>query len=111
MSKYRARKTEVDGILFDSKKEAERYKTLSALQEEEKISHLELQKKYIVLPSCKYEDMPSERAVTHKADFYYINNEGREVVEDVKGFKTKDYIIKRKLMKFFYPDILFREIQ
>ena len=110
MSKYRARKTEVDGILFDSKKEAERYKTLSALQEEEKISHLELQKKYIVLPSCKYEDMPSERAVTYKADFYYINNEGREVVEDVKGFKTKDYIIKRKLFKYRFPNILFKEI-
>lgn len=111
MSKYRSRKTEVDGILFDSKKEAERYKTLSALQKEGKIDHLTPQKEFELLPSCRYEGMPMERAVKYRVDFYYYDEElQRMVAEDVKGFRTKDYIIKRKLFKYRFPDILFKEI-
>ena len=111
MSKYRSRKTEVDGILFDSKKEAERYKVLKQMEQDGRISELHLQAEFILIPSQKYSDMPTERAVKYRVDFYYFDEETlRWTAEDVKGFRTKDYIIKRKLLKYKFPYILFKEI-
>lgn len=107
MSKYRNKKIEVDGILFDSKKEAERYKTLCLLEKAGMISRLEMQTKFELVPKQN-----GERAVTYKADFYYFDNTIHSwVAEDVKGYKTKDYIIKRKLMKWRFPLVLFKEVE
>jgi len=50
-----------------------------------------------------------ERACDYVADFVYMNKDGQKVVEDTKGYKTKDYIIKRKLMLMFHG-IRIREI-
>ena len=97
-NKYRAKKTTVDGIEFDSKKESDRYRELKLLEGAGAISALELQKRYLLIPSQKDERGKTiERACYYIADFVYLEN-GETVVEDTKGVKTPEYIIKRKLM-------------
>ena len=92
MSKYRNRKTVYDGITFDSQREANRYAELKLLERAGEISDLKLQVPFELIPK-----QPGERAVKYIADFVYTED-GQTVVEDVKGKKTRDYIIKRKLM-------------
>lgn len=122
-NKYRNKKIELDGITFDSKKEARRYQELKLLEKAGQISKLELQKKYILIPA-QYETYERyskktgkrlkdgkiciEKECAYIADFVYFEN-GRLVLEDTKGMKTKEYIIKRKLMLFFYG-IRIREV-
>ena len=102
-SKYGARKTIIDGIKFDSKKESRRYAELKLLIMAKKIVNLEMQKKFVLIPSQKIDGKVVEREVSYIADFVYIDtNTGNIVVEDTKGYKTKDYIIKRKLMLYKY---------
>ena len=99
MSKYNSKKTVVDGQTFDSKKEANRYKELRLLEKAGEIQDLRTQVKFVLIPSQRDEETGKvvERECYYKADFVY--NEGEKtVVEDVKGFRTKEYIIKRKLM-------------
>lgn len=115
MRKYKNKKTIIDGITFDSKKEARRYGELSLLQRGGVISELELQKEFELVPA-QYETFPRygkngqrlkdgkrciEKPVKYKADFVYKEN-GSVIVEDTKGVKTKDYIIKRKLMLYVH---------
>ena len=108
-SKYNATKIEVDGIVFDSKREAKRYRELSHLLAIGEISDLQLQVPYELIPSVKEPDTfgvkggrkpgkTIERAVIYKADFQYHDKDGKLVVEDVKGMRTPEYILKRKLM-------------
>ena len=89
--KYRNQKTAVNGITFDSKKEAARYGELKILERAGKIKELKLQVKYDLavngLKICSY-----------KSDFTYFE-EGQQITEDVKGMKTRVYEIKKKLMK------------
>lgn len=89
-SKYNAVKSVVDGITFDSKLEAKRYSDLKILQRLGEISNLRLQVPYPIIVNevsiCKY-----------IADFVYIKN-GIEIVEDAKGVRTKEYMLKKKLM-------------
>jgi hypothetical protein len=117
--KYGNRKVICDGITFDSKKEALRYRELLLLERAGKIQHLELQKEFILIPTQREPDTVGirggvkkgrviEHAVKYKADFVYIEN-GKTIVEDTKGMRTKDYIIKRKLMLFVHQ-IRIREI-
>lgn len=98
--KYGNRKTEIDGILFDSKKEASRYLDLKLMQQAGEISDLRMQVKYELVPPQKGETR-NERAISYIADFVY-GEKGKPVVEDVKGHRTKEYIIKRKLMKWVH---------
>ncbi|MEE3307867.1 DUF1064 domain-containing protein [Sharpea azabuensis] len=99
--KYHNKKVVVDGMKFDSKKESQRFLELSLMQRGGYISDLQRQVKYILIPSQKIDGKVVEREVSYKADFVYKDNTtGKTVVEDVKGVKTKDYIIKRKLMLF-----------
>ena len=101
-NKYGAKKTTVDGITFDSKKEAKRYKELMLLQDAGAISHLQRQVKYMLIPSQKDEKgKVIERECSYIADFVYIDTKAKEtIVEDTKGFRTADYKIKRKLMLY-----------
>ena len=111
MSKYQSKKVIVDGITFDSRKEANRYKELSLLERAGAISDLQRQVKYQLLPAQyspvfdkkarKWKQRCVEREVSYLADFVY-QQDGTTVVEDVKGFKTKDYILKRKMMRYFH---------
>ena len=97
MSKYHSKKITRDGITFDSVKEYKRYQELALLERVGQVSDLQRQVKFELIPSQRVNGKVVERACTYIADFVYIQN-GQKVVEDTKGFKTKDYIIKRKLM-------------
>ena len=97
--KYRNEKCKVDGIEFDSRKEANRYAELKLLERAGYIRGLELQKKFELIPTQRIGGKVVEKACSYIADFYYFDVEKKQlIVEDTKGFKTKDYIIKRKLM-------------
>lgn len=97
-SKYKNKKIEVDGKVFDSKKEADRYKELKLCEMAGVIKDLKTQVKYELIPPQKDKDGKSlERSCTYIADFVY-EKDGETIVEDTKGFKTPEYIIKRKLM-------------
>lgn len=105
-NKYHNKITIRDGHIFDSKKEAQRFTELSILESAGIIEGLELQKTFELIPKNG-----SERAVKYIADFYYYDKEKKTYVcEDAKGMRTQAYIIKRKLFKFRYPDILFMEV-
>lgn len=110
-SKYHAKKVTVNGITYDSKKEANRHAELLLLERGGAITDLRRQVQFILLPA-HYEAFERygkkgqrlkdgrrcvERAVFYVADFTY-KQDGKLVVEDVKGIRTKEYIIKRKLM-------------
>lgn len=99
MSKYHSKKAVVDGAKFDSRKEARRYKELLLLERAGAIQGLERQVRFELIPSQRYDGKVVERPVHYIADFTYTEN-GNLVVEDVKGMKTKDYIIKRKLLLY-----------
>ena len=89
-NKYSAIKTEVDGIIFDSKKEAARYTELRLLERASKISDLRLQVKYEFIVN-------GHKISSYRSDFEY-NEEGKHIVEDCKGIRHRDYIWRRKLM-------------
>lgn len=108
MSKYHAQKVYLDGMVFDSKKEANRWAELKLLEQTGQISSLHRQVKFTLIPAQYINGKCVERACTYKADFVYLEN-GKKVVEDVKGFKTKDYRIKRKLMLLMHG-IRIREV-
>ena len=92
-SKYGAVKTEVDGIMFDSKREASRYQELRILEQAGEIANLRLQVPYILFPKNEH-----GRALKYIADFVYNDDTGALVVEDAKGHSTDVYKIKRRLM-------------
>lgn len=113
MNKYQNRKRTIDGITFDSRKEARRYSELRLLEQAGEIKDLKLQVKFVLIPA-QYETYERyskntgrrlkdghrlvERECSYIADFVYIDKDGKYHVEDTKGVKTKDYIIKRKMM-------------
>lgn len=116
-NKYNAKKVSVDGIEFDSKKEARRYQELLMLQKAGEIYMLERQKTYELLPAQREPDTVGkrggvikgkllERAVEYVADFVYTDKTGKTVVEDVKGFREGGayavFVLKRKLMLYRY---------
>lgn len=109
-SKYHSKKVIVDGIEFDSKKEAKRYSELKLLERAGEIKELELQKVFELQPSFK-KNGKTYRKTTYKADFYYFDNRtSRYIVEDVKGFKTEIYKLKKKMFEYKYNDLELREL-
>lgn len=96
-SKYGAHKVEADGETFDSRAEYRRWCDLLTMQRAGLIQELARQVRYELLPAQKKPSGGTERAVHYVADFTY-SQAGRLVVEDVKGVKTPDYVLKRKLM-------------
>ena len=100
-SKYHSRKITRDGETFDSVKEYRRWCELKLLEQAGKIVDLKRQLKFELIPSQKVDGRVVERPCTYIADFVY-QEDGQTVVEDTKGFKTKDYIIKRKLMLYIH---------
>lgn len=94
-SKYHAKKTCVDGIVFDSKREADRYIVLKSMEEDGTIEDLRRQVRYELVPAFDV-DGRHYRPVYYVADFVYREG-GHEVIEDVKGMMTDIYKLKRKL--------------
>lgn len=110
-SKYGAAKKIIDGIKFDSKAEAKRFQELKLMKQQGLIRNLERQVKFLLVPSQRKEGGKAEYPVFYIADFVYIDTKtGKKVVEDVKGFKTPEYVIKRKLMLYQYG-ITIREVK
>ena len=101
MSKYHSTPTEVNGIRFDSKREANRWFELRMLERAGKIEKLKRQVKYLLIPSQYRDGKCIEREASYIADFVYVKD-GHLVVEDCKGFRTPEYKIKRKLMLQLY---------
>ncbi len=91
-SKYRAVKTEINGIMFDSKREAARYQELRLLERAGEIKSLRLQVPYELIEKSKY-----GRSIKYVADFVYSRN-GLTVVEDAKGVRTPVYRLKKRMM-------------
>lgn len=99
-NKYQNTKVTIDNIKFDSKKEAIRYRQLILLEKAGIIKDLELQKKFELQPSFKFNN-ETIRAINYYADFYYYDNELKQyIIEDTKGMKTKEYLLKHKLMLY-----------
>lgn len=117
-TKYNATKVTIDGHTFDSKKESNRYLELKLLERAGAITDLQMQVKFVLIPSQYEPDTVKvlksgkekvvkgkliERECSYIADFVYQYN-GKTVVEDAKSpiTRTKEYIIKRKLMLYFH---------
>lgn len=104
MNKYGARKTEVDGIKFDSQKEANRWCELKLMERAGEIHDLQRQVTFVLIPAQRdYKGKVLERSVKYIADFVYLGNDGggwERVVEDAKSPATRTavYKIKKKLM-------------
>jgi hypothetical protein len=111
-NKYNAKKTVIDGIEFDSKKEARRFAVLKSLESAGMISDLQRQVEFVLIPEQREPDTIGSRGGIHKgkvierkcsyiADFVYREN-GNLVVEDAKGMRLPDYVIKRKLLLYIH---------
>ena len=87
-SKYRNRKTELDGVTYDSKKEARRAAELNLMLKNGEIITLARQVRFRLTKGIEY-----------VADFVYTTKDGEQIIEDVKGMKTDVYKLKKKLMK------------
>ena len=110
MSKYHSKKTTAYGITFDSKKEADRYCELRLLEMAGKIQGLQLQHPFVLQPQYK-KNGKSIRAILYIADFVYYDLERKKtIVEDVKGYKTKEYMLKKKMFEYVFPDLTIVEI-
>ena len=108
--KYHSKKTIVDGITFDSKKEANRYCELKLLEKAGKIKDLSLQHQFTLQPPFK-KNGKTIRAITYVADFVYYDLERmRIIVEDVKGYKTDVYQLKKKMFEYKFPDLTIIEV-
>ena len=107
-SKYKNSKITIGGNTFDSQKEYRRFCELSLLEKVGKVTDLQRQVKFELIPAQRIDGKVMERACNYVADFVYTEN-GKRVVEDTKGYKTKDYIIKRKLMLYVHG-IRIREV-
>lgn len=114
MSKYHSRKITRDGETFDSIKEYNRWKELKLLERTGEITELQRQVKFKLIPTqrepCSEMNKNGifkkgkvlERECSYIADFTYKNRLGFQVVEDVKGYKTEAYRIKKKMMLYFH---------
>lgn len=109
-NKYHNKKTEYNGIMYDSKKEANRAFTLDMLLRAGKIKDLERQKRFVLQDKYTNNQGKNIRAIEYVADFYYYDvDSGRWIAEDTKGMKTDVYLLKKKIFEYKYPEIIFIE--
>lgn len=104
-SKFNAKKTTVDGIVFDSKREAARYVELRDLERKGIVSNIQRQVRVELVPPFDV-DGKHFRGIYYVVDFVYEDSEGNEIWEDVKGMKTPVYLLKRKLVAYRYQKII-----
>ena len=120
-SKYGNKKARHAGIVFDSRRERNRYIILSSMEKAGEISDLRMQVSFELIPAV-YETVEQQlktkvkkvekcvqRATHYIADFVYKDKDGKIVVEDAKGMKTKEYMLKKKMMRAFL-DIEIKEV-
>jgi len=108
-TKYNAKKTRLDGYIFDSKAEANRYSELKLLVAANEITHLTIHPRFKIIAAAVI-DGEEEPAIYYEADFKYLEDSGW-IVEDVKGFRTQVYRLKRRLFLQQYTGMAFREVE
>lgn len=112
-NKYNARKTTVCGRTFDSKREAEWYMMLREKLRLGEIKHLECQPTYTLLEGFRDNQGKQQKPITYTPDFMVEYDDGRREVIEVKGVKTRDYVLRKKLFLHMMreTDIVFREVR
>ncbi len=102
MSKYQNKKTQIGMYVFDSIAESKRYKELALLEKAGQIKGLKLQPKFLLQEGFE-KNGKTYRKIEYIADFMYIEN-GKIIIEDVKGMETEVFKLKRKLFEYRYPN-------
>ena len=112
-NKYNARKTVMCGHTFDSRREAEIYLDLLSRKQHGEILRIGLQPQYTLLEGFKDNTGKKWRPITYTADFFVTYADGRNEVIEVKGVRTRDYLLRKKLFLHMMreKDIIFREVR
>ena len=112
-NKYNAHKTTVCGHTFDSKREAEVYLDLLSRKQHGEILRIGLQPSYTLLAGFVDNQGNKQRPITYTADFFVTYADGRHEVIEVKGMRTRDYLLRKKLFLYMMrkTDIVFREVR
>ena len=112
-NKYNARKTVMCGHTFDSKREAEVYLELLAQKHAGEIVRIGFQPQYTLLAGFKDNTGKNQKPITYTADFFVTYADGHSEVIEVKGMRTRDYLLRKKLFLYKMRDenIIFREVQ
>lgn len=109
-NKYNNQKTIVDGIEFDSKKEADYYIHLKLLKKAGEIKDIGLQQRFVLQPGFEKNGVKYQ-PITYIADFVITNNDGTTEAIDVKGVETQVFKIKQKLFEYMYPDLSLKVVK
>lgn len=109
-NKYGAQEESIDNINFASKRESEYYLLYKSMLRRGVIESLELQPKFTLIPAFKNWAGKKVKPITYKPDFKLTYPGGRVVIIEVKGYRTRDYQLRRKMFEYFYRDIEFREV-
>lgn len=107
--KYRNRPTMYNGILFDSQAERDRYVELSLMQGAGQIANLRVHPPYTLQEKFTDRHGINHQAIVYTADFEYVED-GVTVVEDVKGYATDVFKLKKKMFLYKYPELDFRTV-
>ena len=112
-NKYNAQKTVMCGHVFDSKREAEIYLDLLSRKQHGEIIRIGLQPSYTLLAGFKDNTGKNQKPITYTADFFVTYADGRNEVIEVKGVRTRDYMLRKKLFLHMMrdTDIIFREVR
>lgn len=112
-NKYNARKTVMCGHMFDSKREAEVYLELLAQKQAGEIVRIGLQPSYTLLEGFRDNTGKNQKPITYTADFFVTYADGHSEVIEVKGMRTRDYLLRKKLFLHMMrdKDIIFREVK
>ena len=112
MNKYQNKKTEVNGITFDSKLEADRFEQLLWLEKAGEITDLILQPEFQVFRGYVNPDTGEKKKSTfYIGDFQYVDiRKHKVIVEDTKGMETPEFRLKWKLVQSQYPEFEFRKV-
>ena len=112
-NKYNARKTVMCGHTFDSRREAEIYLDLLSRKQAGEIVRIELQPSYTLLAGFTDNQGNKQKPITYTADFFVTYADGRHEVIEVKGVRTRDYQLRKKLFLHMMrdTDIIFREVK
>ena len=100
-NKYKNKKVEYDGIKFDSQKEKSYYIKYKLMEKSGEIHDLKMQVPFTLIETFKLQDKTYRKTI-YKADFTFIDKEGKYHVIDVKGIRTDVYKLKKKLMAWKY---------
>lgn len=107
-NKYHAKKTEINGVRYDSKHEAKDGQKLEQLASMGVITNLQRQVRFVLQEGYKNNQGKTIRPISYVADFVY-ERDGKKYVQDSKGVRTEVYKIKRKLFEYKYPEYIFIE--